>query len=355
MPSEQDDRDLIEGASDDDAVEAADDATTGDAVAEKGDDAAVARTAEDRRQALRRKAKQVTTKQRVSLVVVRAVIALVVIAAVVAAAIWIWRTVVPEVTEPAAEPDNFVEGGFSLEGRDLSSMLASATSSEDVDAEGDEDAQDDGAQDDGAQDDAESDEEAREPLDIHIYVDYLSEDSGAFERANAAQLAEWVTEEAVTVTYHPVALLTSKSNGTRFSQRAAAAAACVATESPDTFVAFNHDLLLNQPQIDTEGYSNSELADLATAVGAENTSAVRECIEDGRYTDWARASTNAALDGPLPGTDDATLTGAPMILIGGVPYTGAVDDAGELSQFVLTVESDEYFQTPEPTPSPSDG
>lgn len=52
-----------------------------------------------------------------------------------------------------------------------------------------------------------------EKVDIHVYVDYLSPDAGKFERANARQFAGWISEGAVTVSYHPVALLTASSNG----------------------------------------------------------------------------------------------------------------------------------------------
>ena len=195
---------------------------------------------------------------------------------------------------------------------------------------------------------------ASERVDIHIYVDYLSPDAGEFERANARQLANWITEGAVTVSYHPVALLTASSNGTKYSLRAAAAAACVATHSPDQFYAFNHDLLDDQPKVGSDGLSDVELADVAGAVGVDNTKAVRSCIEDADFVTWAKEATTRALDGPLAGSDDLVLTSAPMIVANGEAYVGALDDPSEFSQFVLTVASDAYYQeTATPTPAPS--
>ena len=189
-------------------------------------------------------------------------------------------------------------------------------------------------------------------VDIHVYVDYLSPDAGAFERANARQLANWVTEGAATLTYHPVALLTASSNGTKYSLRAAAAAACVATHSPAQFYAFNHDLLDDQPEVNTDGFSDVELADLAGAVGVDNAKKVRSCIEDQDYVGWAKEATSRALEGPLTGSDDLVLTSAPMIVVNGEAYVGALDDATEFSQFVLTVSSDAAYSTPSPTPTP---
>src|SRR5690606_9533408 len=112
---------------------------------------------------------------------------------------------------------------------------------------------------------------------------YLSPASGDFERANARQLSGWISEGAVTVTYHPIALLTASSNGTKYSQRAAGAAACVATHSIEQFYGFNHDLLVQQPAVDSDGLTDVELAELAIAVGVDNSKLVRGCIEERRY------------------------------------------------------------------------
>ena len=187
-------------------------------------------------------------------------------------------------------------------------------------------------------------------VDIHIYVDYLSPGAGEFERANARQLASWISEGAVTVTYHPVSLLTASSNGTKYSLRSAAAAACVATHSPDQFYAFNHELLGDQPAVDSDGLSDVELADLAGAVGVDNAKAVRACIEEQDFVTWAKEATARALEGPLAGSDDLVLTSAPMVIANGEAYVGALKDPAEFSQFVLTVASDAYYATPTPAP-----
>ena len=158
------------------------------------------------------------------------------------------------------------------------------------------------------------------------------------------------------MSYHPVALLTASSNGTKYSLRAAAAAACVATHSPDKFYAFNHDLLDNQPKVGSDGLSDAQLADAAASVGVDNVKAVRSCIEGGDFVTWAKDATTRALDGPLAGSDDLVLSSAPMIVANGEAYVGALDDPQEFSQFVLTVDNDASQQsneTPAPTASPT--
>ncbi len=200
-------------------------------------------------------------------------------------------------------------------------------------------------------------EPVKSVVDIHIYVDYLSPGSGEFQRANARQLAGWIADGAVTVTYHPVVLLAASSNGTRYSLRAAAASACVASHSPERFYAFANDLLLNQPEVDSDGLSDVELAELAIAVGATKPKDVRACIEEQHFVVWAKEATARALEGPLPGSEKLALAGATMIVVNGQPYVGALDNPAEFSQFVLSVASDAYYAkgtpTPTPTPSPS--
>ncbi|MDQ4214440.1 DsbA family protein [Microbacterium sp. ASV81] len=190
-------------------------------------------------------------------------------------------------------------------------------------------------------------------VDIHIYVDYLSPGAGEFERANAKQLATWIDQGAATVTYHPVALLTANSNGTKYSLRAASAAACVASSQPDVFYAYNHALLADQPKLDSDGKTDAELATLADASGVKDSKGVRDCISKSSYASWVKDATTRALDGPLPGSKKLVLTGAPTIVVNGQAYAGSLTDAAEFSQFVLSVASDAYYGTPGPTPVPT--
>lgn len=190
------------------------------------------------------------------------------------------------------------------------------------------------------------------PVDIRVYVDYLSTEAREFQLANAEQLSKWVSQDAASLTYYPVAMLTSKSNGTKYSLRAAGAAACVATQASDRFFAFNHELLTNQPAVDSEGYSDEKLADMAQGAGVGNPDEVRACIEDETYTGWAKAATDRAIKG-LPDTKGQTLTATPTVLVNGTPYVGRMDDPKEFAQFVLTVDSNAYYSTATPTPTPT--
>ena len=106
-------------------------------------------------------------------------------------------------------------------------------------------------------------------------------------------------------------------------------------------------------RVNTDGFSDAQLADIAGAVGSDNVKSVRSCIKDQDYVTWAKEATSRALEGPLVGSDDLVLTAAPMIVVNGEAYVGALDDPSEFSQFVLTVASDAYYATETPTPAPT--
>ncbi|MGM1017011.1 MAG: DsbA family protein [Actinomycetota bacterium] len=305
-------------------------------------------TARNTREAVREKAQKVHAQQsraRIARTVIIGMLAIVAVGAIGTAVTW---AVTSSTSEPTLSPS-----GMSGDGVVVQEITGAGV----VDPSVTDAPADDGA---GDADEAEPEETptpeptAAGAVDIHIYVDYLSPGAGEFERANARQLASWISESAVTVAYHPVSLLTASSNGTKYSLRAAAASACVATHSPDEFYAFNHELLIDQPEVDTDGRSDVELADLATAVGIDNSSVVRACIEDQDFVSWAKDATSRALEGPLPGSDDLALTAAPTVVVDGQPYVGALDDPAEFSQFVLTVASDSYYATPTPEPTEDD-
>ncbi|MGP6177801.1 DsbA family protein [Microbacterium sp. A196] len=294
----------------------------------------------DSREAVREKAQQVHAQQSRARLMRRIIIGAVAIVAVGAIGTAVTLAVTSTVSKPVLNPRGMDGDGIVVSS--ITKTDAETVPSTPVPTES-------GA----GSETATPDPEATAPaVDVHVYVDYLSPGAGEFERANTRQLAGWINEGAVEVTYHPVSMLTASSNGTKYSLRAAAAAACVATYSPEQFYAYNHELLVDQPKVDSSGRTDVELADLAVAVGANTPKAVRECIEEGDFITWAKEATSRALEGPLEGSDDLTLTSAPMIVVNGQPYVGSLTDPAEFSQFVLTVASD-TDATPSPTPTPA--
>ncbi len=199
-------------------------------------------------------------------------------------------------------------------------------------------------------------ENAAGVVDIQLYVDYLCTDCAAFQQNNDEQLRSWVESGAATLEIHPLALLTTKSAGSQYSLRAAAVAACVADLSPDHFYDFHVDLLNNQPDQGTEGYTDEQLVGRAEHAGVTAIGQIRRCVDETRFRSWVKAATVRALEGPVPNADISMIEGELTVLVNGHVFPYSQDfDAAELAQFVVQAAGDEFSSNPTPTPGPSDG
>jgi protein-disulfide isomerase len=194
-------------------------------------------------------------------------------------------------------------------------------------------------------------------VDIRIYADYLCDLCGDFQRTNLHQLEPLVKAGAVTVEMHPVAIYTSHSAGTKYSLRAANAAACVANYAPGAFWEFNASLFAKQPKEGSPGLTDQQLKKRVAAAGADAKSEIDACIDDGRFKTWVTEASDRALSGPIPNSDVPKMTNALLVLVNGKPYTGSLTSAADFKAFVLQAQGDEYTSTatPTPTPSPSAG
>ncbi|MBD8023360.1 DsbA family protein [Microbacterium gallinarum] len=314
------------------------------------DESSNAAAPSERRDAVREKAQQVQARQSRARLIRVATISAVAVAVVAVAALVVTWAVSSAASKPMLSPQNVSNGGFVVTGVTGAGLATEEDQNKAGTIEGTATPTPTPT---ATPTPTPTPTPTEQPAaDIRVYVDYLSAGSRDFQLANVQQLSKWVSEDAATLTYYPVAMLTSKSNGTKYSLRAAGAAACVATHSPDYFFAFNNTLLTQQPEVDSDGYTDSELAAMAIASGADGAKVVRACIEEQDFTSWAKTATERALGG-LPGTDDLALTGTPMVLVNGTPYVGALDDPKEFAQFVLTVASDAGDETPTPTPTPT--
>jgi protein-disulfide isomerase len=191
--------------------------------------------------------------------------------------------------------------------------------------------------------------------DIRIYSDYLCPFCSQFETANSEQISQWVTSGAATVEIHPVSILTHKSSGSKYSLRAANAAACVANFAPDDFYAFNATLFEEQPEEGTVGHDDAAIKGLVKKAGVSSAvSKINECIDDTTFKSWVIASTDRAVSGPLPNTEVEAITGTPTVLVNGKQYVGALDDPKEFAAFVLQAAGETYStSTPTPEPAPA--
>jgi protein-disulfide isomerase len=142
---------------------------------------------------------------------------------------------------------------------------------------------------------------------LDVYFDFICPACGGFEQMHSETLGELRAEGLVDVYYHPVATLDATSLGTEYSTRAASAAALVAAESPDNFVAFMEAMFVNQPSEGTEGLTDTQIQAIASQVGIADDVVAR--IPDREYASWVRVSTESARKDGLPFTPTLAING----------------------------------------------
>ncbi|MEJ5913960.1 DsbA family protein [Pseudokineococcus sp. 1T1Z-3] len=119
------------------------------------------------------------------------------------------------------------------------------------------------------------------PVSVVIYQDYQCPFCATFEQENSAFITELRDGGDISVTYHPINILSRLGD---YSSRAASAAVCVAEEAPEQFVAFNDALYANQPEEGGGGLTDAQITSVAEEAGVPGE--VDSCITSGRYTDW---------------------------------------------------------------------
>jgi protein-disulfide isomerase len=140
---------------------------------------------------------------------------------------------------------------------------------------------------------------------VDAYIDYLCPYCREFELGSGPALRTLITERKIRVAYHPMAFL-DRASTTRYSTRAAAAAACAADGGK--FLEFSEALYVRQPPEGGPGLSDAELADLGAGVGLD-AAAFGESLAAGRYLDWPGYVTEAA--------EARGVSATPTVLVGG--------------------------------------
>jgi len=186
------------------------------------------------------------------------------------------------------------------------------------------------------------------------YIDYQCPYCNQFETANADQLGTWLDGGFATLEIHPIAMLDSSSSGTKYSSRAANAAACVANYKPSAYFAMNTALFASQPKEGSTGLTNAKILSILKKAGASG-STIDKCVNDQKFSAWVAASTKRALTKPLPNSTEKSVTGTPTVIVNGTTYSGSLTDATAFASFVegLMTSGSSSTSTPTPTPTPS--
>nr|AGU09837.1 hypothetical protein [uncultured organism] len=170
-------------------------------------------------------------------------------------------------------------------------------------------------------------------LHLVVYSDYGSADSATFEATNGSAMMSWVTSGNATLELHPVALLDSVNQN--YSLRSANAVACVADASPDSVPAVNTALAAAQATSGDAGLAAADLVTLVQKAGVSD-KGVADCITSGAFDEWVKDATKRATSS-VPNSDAPALKTAPLVLVNGKAYTGALNDAAAFEAFVQSV------------------
>ncbi|MBO1900775.1 thioredoxin domain-containing protein [Leucobacter weissii] len=172
--------------------------------------------------------------------------------------------------------------------------------------------------------------------DVLVYVDYRCPHCAAFELANGDLLEEALGDGSTTVELVPLSFL-DRGNEGGYSARAAAAVVCTVDIQPEHAWEL-HAALLDpavQPSPGEDVDDAGLIALAAQASGADLDPGVADCIESGRFVPFVKALNDWALANPVPNAIDqeSRLSGTPTVLVNGVLYTGAPDDAAAFREF----------------------
>ncbi|QAY69163.1 DsbA family protein [Xylanimonas protaetiae] len=170
---------------------------------------------------------------------------------------------------------------------------------------------------------------------VGIYFDYMCPICGQFETVNKDALEAFLADGTANVQLFPVSILDRVSQGTAYSTRAASAAAWVADRAPARFLDFHEALFANEPEEQTAGHTNAEIADLARQAGVPDD--VAAGIESGEarrtFGQWVTSATQAATNNDALANAQGGF-GTPTITIDGVRWDGDWRVAGALAQAV---------------------
>lgn len=142
---------------------------------------------------------------------------------------------------------------------------------------------------------------------VDVYQDFMCPYCGAFEMTNGEDLEELAAAGDIALYVHPLALLNRYSQGTDFSTRSANALATIADGSPEHVLDFTRLMYMNQPEQNSQGLSDDDMASIAVQAGVPED--VANTIKDGKFKAWALAATEQSSKDQVRGTPSLMIDG----------------------------------------------
>ena len=127
---------------------------------------------------------------------------------------------------------------------------------------------------------------------VDLYLDLMCPVCNGLEQTNSADVDALREAGTIAVYYHPVSILNRFSQGTMYPTRAANAVAVVAEKDPAHMLPFITALYANQPEENSTGLTDEQIAAIAVGVGVP--ADVAAGMKNGEFSEWVVAATDRA-------------------------------------------------------------
>ena len=146
---------------------------------------------------------------------------------------------------------------------------------------------------------------------IDVYEDFLCPNCEIFEKTYGNEIVTALNEGKLTVRYHSIAILDSRSTPPGYSTRAANAALCAVPAG--IYPTYHQKLFANQPSEGSAGLTDAQLVQFGTELGAKGDFAA--CVTGAKNAAAVTAETNKAIADPALQTNGQF--GTPTVVANG--------------------------------------
>jgi protein-disulfide isomerase len=161
---------------------------------------------------------------------------------------------------------------------------------------------------------------------IDVYEDFLCPNCEMFEKAYGNEIVSALNTGKLTVRFHSIAILDSRTNPTGYSTRAANAALCAVPAG--IYPTYHQKLFASQPGEGSAGLTNDQLVQFGTELGAKGDFAA--CVTGAKNAAAVTAETQKAVSTPALQTNGAF--GTPTVVANGAMVN--LNDSGWLKKIV---------------------
>jgi protein-disulfide isomerase len=146
---------------------------------------------------------------------------------------------------------------------------------------------------------------------IDVYEDFLCPNCEVFEKTYGNEIVSALNEGKLTVRYHSIAILDSRSNPAGYSTRAANAALCAVPAG--VYPTYHQKLFASQPSEGSAGLTDTQLVQFGADLGAKGDFA--GCVTSAKNAAAVTAETKKAVADPALQTNG--LFGTPTVVANG--------------------------------------